>query len=269
MRLVCPNCSARYEVPENVIPKNGRDVECSSCGHTWFENHPGKATATPSVTPVPPLSAPNEDDELQAALNDPLPEPTRPAANKAKIDPALSEVLKEEVAREMQARKGNTLESQPELGLEDNFAALPSVAPTRPKAPSSTDDELHELETLYKQGIKDIPAKRRELLPDIEEINSTLTSTRSRTEHRSYETSLPQDQRKPRRFRGFVFGLLIIAIATALYVYAGEFGQAMPAAQPYLDAYVTQVDYARAWLDTVTQNAILWLESQAAKARQG
>ena len=37
MRLVCPNCSAQYEIDPSMIPDEGRDVQCSNCGHTWFE----------------------------------------------------------------------------------------------------------------------------------------------------------------------------------------------------------------------------------------
>ena len=37
MRLVCPNCSAQYEIDGSMIPEEGRDVQCSNCGHTWFE----------------------------------------------------------------------------------------------------------------------------------------------------------------------------------------------------------------------------------------
>lgn len=46
MRLICPNCGAQYEVPESVIPESGRDVQCSSCGNTWFQHHPLYANAT-------------------------------------------------------------------------------------------------------------------------------------------------------------------------------------------------------------------------------
>ena len=38
MRLICPNCGAQYEVADDVIPQDGRDVQCSNCGHTWLEN---------------------------------------------------------------------------------------------------------------------------------------------------------------------------------------------------------------------------------------
>ena len=37
MRLICPSCEANYEVDDRVIPDDGRDVQCSNCGHTWFQ----------------------------------------------------------------------------------------------------------------------------------------------------------------------------------------------------------------------------------------
>ncbi len=40
MRLVCPNCDAKYEVPDDAIPEGGRDVQCSGCGHAWFQMRP-------------------------------------------------------------------------------------------------------------------------------------------------------------------------------------------------------------------------------------
>ena len=40
MRLICPNCSAQYEIDVTLIPDEGRDVQCSNCGHTWFELPP-------------------------------------------------------------------------------------------------------------------------------------------------------------------------------------------------------------------------------------
>ena len=45
MRLTCPNCGAQYEVPAEVIPETGRDVQCSDCGTTWFQHHPDHPAA--------------------------------------------------------------------------------------------------------------------------------------------------------------------------------------------------------------------------------
>ena len=47
MRLTCPNCGAQYEVPAEVIPESGRDVQCSNCGDTWFQTHPDHPDVTP------------------------------------------------------------------------------------------------------------------------------------------------------------------------------------------------------------------------------
>ena len=47
MRLICPNCSAQYEIDASLIPDEGRDVQCSNCGHTWFELPPPPADTGP------------------------------------------------------------------------------------------------------------------------------------------------------------------------------------------------------------------------------
>lgn len=37
MQITCPRCSAKYEVPDAVMPSGGRDVQCSDCGHSWYQ----------------------------------------------------------------------------------------------------------------------------------------------------------------------------------------------------------------------------------------
>ncbi len=49
MRLVCPNCSAQYEIDGSMIPADGRDVQCSNCGHTWYEL-PGPSAETKATS---------------------------------------------------------------------------------------------------------------------------------------------------------------------------------------------------------------------------
>lgn len=48
MRLICPNCGAQYEVDASVIPEGGRDVQCSGCGHNWFQSGPEAAHFQPA-----------------------------------------------------------------------------------------------------------------------------------------------------------------------------------------------------------------------------
>lgn len=54
MRLVCPNCSAQYEVDDGAIPDIGRNVQCANCGDTWFQAS-DKAQTVTDVAPEPAL----------------------------------------------------------------------------------------------------------------------------------------------------------------------------------------------------------------------
>jgi predicted Zn finger-like uncharacterized protein len=89
MRLQCPNCDAEYEVDAAAIPQVGRDVQCSNCGHGWFQMHPDFAP----------------DPEMESALYDPPPplpqaRPGEGAYPRREIDPAAMQILREEAARE-------------------------------------------------------------------------------------------------------------------------------------------------------------------------
>ena len=76
MRLVCPNCDAEYEVDDAAIPRAGRDVQCSNCGHAWFQTHRdvmpqragGGGVARPSVPDAVPDAGPDAGPEPEAVL---------------------------------------------------------------------------------------------------------------------------------------------------------------------------------------------------------
>lgn len=97
MRLICPNCAAQYDVPEDVIPDDGRDVQCSNCGNTWFQ--PGAGTAAlhedmasePDPTPEPPQETSSEEiapQTVQDSAADAGPSPeTSPAVSPAREEP--------------------------------------------------------------------------------------------------------------------------------------------------------------------------------------
>lgn len=65
MRLACPKCDARYEVPEDAIPREGRDVKCSNCGEEWFQPHASTQASEveahdTSTTSAPAAAVPRE-----------------------------------------------------------------------------------------------------------------------------------------------------------------------------------------------------------------
>ena len=40
MIISCQNCSKKFDVEDNLIPDNGRMLQCSSCDHKWFFKTP-------------------------------------------------------------------------------------------------------------------------------------------------------------------------------------------------------------------------------------
>ncbi len=101
MRLQCPNCDAEYEVGASAIPFDGRDVQCSNCGHGWFQPHPDfevdYAIESALYDPPPPLAQGSES---------PLPIPRR------ELDPEALRVLREEVALEEAKRAEDAARAQ-------------------------------------------------------------------------------------------------------------------------------------------------------------
>lgn len=64
MRLTCSRCGAEYEIDDALIPESGREVECSSCDHVWFQTRADTAPATP---PPPSRQLP---ENVMAVLRD-------------------------------------------------------------------------------------------------------------------------------------------------------------------------------------------------------
>ncbi|WP_083096104.1 zinc-ribbon domain-containing protein [Pseudophaeobacter leonis] len=76
MRLTCPNCGAQYEVPDDVIPDEGRDVQCSNCGDTWFQQTAGFGQATDDID----AEEQDNDPSVPPAGHEAAPTASRPEA---------------------------------------------------------------------------------------------------------------------------------------------------------------------------------------------
>ncbi len=262
---------------------------------------PGTSLKPDPEDPAPRLPEVEDDDYEEDPAND-LPQPRR------SLDTSVADLLREEAEREARARaaeRGPGLESQPDLGLDgdasqpvtpdsdaqrrseearlrmarlrgedtETATAPQTVAKTPPPPPPppapKADTEDDRIAAAAAAAVAD---SRRALLPDIEEINSSLRSTSDRRPARADDYDTPgksaeseqSDAEKPRGFsRGFSVTLLIAAILLALYVFAPALAEAVPAAAPVVDAYVSAVDALRVMLDAQFQKLSLWLEGIA------
>lgn len=249
MRLICPSCGAQYEVDESVIPDGGRDVQCSNCGQAWFQQSSQQLSAEEAGTAV-------VEPALAAAAGpgpEPVEEPTAPAPERARraMDDTVRSVLREEAERETQARvaEGTSVESQPELGLAAAIGAAAATTGGPVGTPAAEDRATGDAQDFDGDAVVS-RSSRRELLPDIEEINSTLRATSERgSEAAAFDAPETLARRRSGFRMGFSTALLVAAVLLALYVLSPLLSRAVPPLEPVLSTYVAGVDAGRLWLD--------------------
>ena len=282
MRLICPNCDAQYEVPDDVMPTEGRDVQCSNCGQTWFQDHPDTIAAreasrpdtphedeevvqvAPEPTPEPEPSEP--EPEPAAALDVPTfePEPPEPEPARRTLDPTVTDVLREEAARETRAREseGSLLESQPDLGLSEGDEEAEKRAREAKDRMARMRGEAPAVPPGSGMAATAGADSRRDLLPDIEEINSTLRSNESRSPSDDPgQTAQIEVQEKRASRRGFTLTIALVAVLALVYSYAEQLATSIPAAEQALAVYVNMVEGWRTWLNEQISSLMTWLDA--------
>ncbi|MDG1425395.1 MAG: zinc-ribbon domain-containing protein, partial [Paracoccaceae bacterium] len=193
MLLLCPNCGAQYEVPEDHIPKKyGRDVQCSACNHTWFQTHPAQDLQPTSQDKVDGLDLPKpaeqgfkslRGDDLEAGS----PAPSAgagpqmpPLRQKRSLHPSVAGVLREEAKREVEERGINSAQVPDNAAVSQPNSEAASSSPVRSGSSDQARDadmDMQALEELYQNSEKTAKSTRGALLPDIDEINSTLSTS--------------------------------------------------------------------------------------------
>ena len=190
--------------------------------------------------------------------------PARPEGElrRRSIDEAVLSVLREEAEREARARRGQSpaIETQPELALtpanpprRERPAPLPEPADVTERG-ATLRGEDPELEAEIAAANR---PPRRELLPDIEEINSTLRATSERGREAAAVDAPETLRRRRSGFRlGFGLSLGLALVLLAVYLGAPRLSAQLPAVAPALASYVGAVDRGRIWLDRTVATRI-------------
>jgi predicted Zn finger-like uncharacterized protein len=223
MRLVCPRCAAQYEVGEHAIPKGGREVQCSACGHGWFQqNEVSLPQQTLVADQMPPTAMPG-------------PDPVPALSPRKPLDEKVMAILREEALREAAARRAERARAP---------APPPPQAPPAESAGRAPETTLVQpvLAVVF-QPEAPAPAARRGLLPDIEEINSTLAAESRRA------TAPPPPEGRSGFRAGFGLMMALAAMAAGAYALAPRISAAVPETEGAMTAYVSHVDDLRRQLD--------------------
>lgn len=265
MRLICPNCDAQYEVDDGAIPEAGRDVQCSNCGHAWFQGREVVAEDLSDALyrePEPVAAAPaavaqTEDYDEDEGL--PPPPPVAAAAPvQRKLDDDVLAILREEAEREMAARRAESgpIEMQGDLGLPPPVSPMVGSAASAAAASAATrTDAERRIASMKGEASPALrPAARRDLLPDIEEINSSLRPNDMAAS--LVEEAQPKHARKSSGFRfGFALVLIVAVVAVVVYVMAPQISAQIPGAAEAMQSYVATVDALRLSVDGLMKRA--------------
>lgn len=338
MRITCPNCNAQYEVGEDMIPSEGRDVQCSNCGTTWFQEgraraasavedravrRPGRAVeedadispsdavrrrAAPRQTvpdqgtldilreereheerlragghrsdpeptydaDAPPEGAPDGNvptpvEPVSDVQNTPAPDGdakgdadarTQAAAERGRMAAAatLARARGRDRERSGRAPQDDVVPDDDDIDMSEVIAATMRDAAT--PATEEKDDDLHPV-----QAEVQVPTRvtRRELLPDIEEINSSLRPDERAAEAEAEANGEAEAPIEAKRINGFRIGFLtvcaLIFVFVGIYVFADVIAESAPQVASVLETYVAWVDVQRVALasaaETLTQS---------------
>lgn len=254
MRLICPNCDAQYNVADDAIPEGGRDVQCSSCAHTWFQ------------TDVPAVAGRNTSKVLSRALPAAVksasydvggydtPTNSKPLSSKPHhrpVDPTVANILREEAARDHEVSDSGAFE--PPETEEAKRAAAEKVEETRKRIARMTEDEggtrsgVSPAETAAAAA-----AANPRAIPDIHEINAALRARAQANDSSGLnETEKQEAVRRSGFRRGFFVVLLLIIILTLPYIFANQITDAMPQTSGVIEPYVAIVDQLRISVDAL------------------
>jgi hypothetical protein len=227
-------------VDDAVIPENGRDVQCSNCGHTWFQQ---SANFDPDADVL--------DLQEEAAPEAPV---------RQELDPDIANVLREEAERESAARQADAagIETQGELGLADGEAedARTVAARERMARMRGVDDPSGSAEAAVSADA--VAGARKELLPDVDEIKSSLRPAEDHEpggEPVSEEAQQVAAERKGGRWT-FRIIVLLALLLLAIYVFSPQIVQLVPASEAILVPYVAAVNGLRETVNPIVQQGV-------------
>jgi len=238
--------SAAEAIPDAAAAEEDPNAE-------FYEEIIEEETVIGIITPGASLPA---DDEIETVEPEGEPEEgaaEEPALPRREVDPAVLSILREEAEAEIRQRLKESEES-------------PGSADTEPL--EVAEELIRESEALGRGAgpEEEEGAARRDLLPDIEEINSALQAD-TPVETDGPDNAAAIELAKTRRLRGWRLGfslmIFLLALALITYVYADALGAKFPSLKPALAAYVEQVNALRYRIDGLMEKATAMLTQES------
>lgn len=276
IEIVCPNCQARYQLPDGAIGPEGRKVSCSSCAHKWRahaeEPAPAEtpapagqpaAAAPPAVVAPPPAAAPAAKTpaaEEPVAESDDDEDLSTPPAN---VPPPATGNRDEQMAaiRKMLSDLKEAADTGPEGadGAEARGAAVAAAASAGPTAKRRDDDAPNR--NRLEDRIDDVDKLAK--MVKGEPTGDGYDASRLRKRHEKRAKRLQRARERKNKSGAFLTGFTLVAVVAAvmvgLYVMHPKIIEASPELEPALTQYVNTVDRYRVEFAATTEEWKAWL----------
>jgi predicted Zn finger-like uncharacterized protein len=215
MRLVCLECSAAYEAPDNLFGPQPREVRCNRCGYQWTVVAPGSEDTVPHAAPG------TDAAQAPALASSPQPDLSRPRPAAAPLRPEPVTPPPGTVpapALKASGRLVDTLAGPPEPNDHLDADELPRPAPMVEPAAESTRALLANAPTGETMIVPPDPEERR----------------------LSHDLDFGETERGPRSIDGewgtrrvvVILILLIILTIIAAVIFEAEIVDVVPALKP-------------------------------------
>lgn len=232
------------EVENEAAPESGSDEVEVESDEAKDEASEPEAEAEAEIEPVD--AGDGDDDDAEVT-------PMPAAAPRKEVSKEVKQILQEEAKQELRAREAEShgLETQTDLGLDaaqkNNDEELAARIRQMEVDAAAAEEEVEE---------KDL--RSRDMLPDIEEINSTLDTPDGADDTRIDLGPMAGESASGGKGfrRGFSLTILLAVLLVSLYVLAPQISERFPQAQGALDQYTTMGDSVRLWLEGAMQSAI-------------
>ncbi|WP_424989865.1 zinc-ribbon domain-containing protein [Fluviibacterium sp. S390] len=251
MRIICPDCQAKYDIPDAAIPAAGREVQCARCAHAWYQ-----LPLTGAAAVVAPRDKARDEEDAEDALPPDttarLDTETGAPSPRRELDPSLLSVLREEAKREAAVRAGK----------EDVLP--PAAATPEPAAPSGASARLARLKAAETSGTPLTPdteaavedpgaATRSPQPPLLTAAGATAEQARPGRDLpvpiSSTELAVIAQRRRRTGFRlGFGLTAGLACLAVGAYLAAPHVAAILPQGTPYADLVIAHGNRVQAQL---------------------
>lgn len=226
MKIICPDCSAQYDLPAGAIGDKGRKVKCASCSNSWR----AYATEDTQDKASPPPAVAGSGGSAQAAMKaDPEAEADVEASAVAEAELAMDQDAKDDAEQDAEDDKlfkdsqdvdrVSNLDAEAEADLDAEFEKVSAIDEANQLKPDAEPVEGYEPKP-------DVVAAQS--LPNPQENPEKLKERQEALQKRHAVLARNLPRQRLRRLARLGAAIVLMTIALGSYAFRDQWVSAYP-----------------------------------------